>query len=203
MNKNPKAKTNILEALKELGTHTTKTFTNDLLKESANEFVDQIFGKIPKRHLTSEIAAGEQIFVPDVLSGRQEKLEKERKQIFHEQILLKEEKELMEKRTNELQVKLHAITQEIQMVSQAMPKVTEEVETAKLQAPINPGIYHIIFFDKILEGLRDLRKRIENASEWLTIANLRAQKKTYWSLYKKHGGKFLLSSEHYLQRSAG
>jgi len=54
-----------------------------------------------------------------------------------------------------------------------------------------------------LEFMKSFRKKIEDAQIWLHASNKRAEKKNFWSTYKKHGSKFLLSPDHYLQRSAG
>jgi hypothetical protein len=72
-----------------------------------------------------------------------------------------------------------------------------------MQAPIEPGVYHLIFFEKLLEFIKSFRKNIGQAKVWLQSSNKRAQKKNYWASYKKHGGKFLLAADHYVSRSAG
>jgi hypothetical protein len=72
-----------------------------------------------------------------------------------------------------------------------------------VEVPNNPGIYHVIFFEKILEFLKSFRQKIDQASVWLGSANKRAEKKNYWSMFKKKGSSFLLSPDHYSQRSAG
>ena len=72
-----------------------------------------------------------------------------------------------------------------------------------MQAPVEPGVYHVIFFEKLLEFVKSFRKKIEDAAVWLHATNSRAEKKNYWSRYKKHGGKFLLAADHYLTSSAG
>src|SRR4030043_501414 len=60
-----------------------------------------------------------------------------------------------------------------------------------------------ISFEKLLEFVKSFRKKIEESSVWLHATNKRAEKQNYWSKFKKHGGKFLLSADHYLTRSAG
>ncbi|MBI1864102.1 hypothetical protein HYS03_02755 [Candidatus Woesebacteria bacterium] len=183
---------NFLEGLKEIGSETFR----------GKNFVDQIFG-IPSKHFSSEIAVGEQILVSEILSGKHEENQKERKQIFYEKTLLVEEKMLIEKKNKELEIRLQAIMKEIQNLANATPKLTKELEMASIGVVVDPGPYHLVFLEKILEFIKSFRKKVEDASIWLASANKRTQKKTYWNLYKQHGGKFLLSSEHYLQRSAG
>ena len=74
-----------------------------------------------------------------------------------------------------------------------------------MQAPANPGVYHIVFFEKLLDFIKTFRRKIENADVWLQSSNKRAEKKNFWGTFtsKKGGTKFLLSQEHYVARSTG
>ena len=57
---------------------------------------------------------------------------------------------------------------------------------------------------KLLEFIKSFVKKVEEASVWLHALNKRSAKKNVWGAnYKKFGAKYLLSGEHYLQRSAG
>ena len=82
-------------------------------------------------------------------------------------------------------------------------ELAEEVQIATMQAPVEPGIYHLVFFERLLEFIKSFRQNIGQAKNWLQSSNKRAQKKNYWANYKKHGGKFLLAADHYVSRSAG
>jgi hypothetical protein len=110
---------------------------------------------------------------------------------------------MIERRSNELRLQLKAIMQEVVILAGNTQDLGKEVQLAAMQAPIEPGVYHIIFFEKLLEFIKSFRKKIEEASVWLHISNKRAQKKNFWGRYKQHGAKYLLSGEHYASRSAG
>src|SRR4030065_534669 len=56
----------------------------------------------------------------------------------------------------------------------------QELQIASMQAPVEPGLYHVIFFEKLLEFLKSFRKKIEAGSIWLQATNKRAAKKIYW-----------------------
>lgn len=200
-------KANVLESLKDIGGNTTKTLTNDLLKETGKDFLKQLLGQriSQQRNYSGEVPMGESLEMDRVLSGQQEKEQKLKKQLSFERGLRQEEESLIERRSQELRVQLNALMQELQAVAKATPALAEEIKVAAVQAPANPGIYHIVFFEKIIEFVRDFKKNIESASTWLHSANTRAQKKNFWGMYKsKHGGaSFLLSQETYSQRSAG
>ena len=207
-NKNKKQKgllnqANPLESLKDIGSGTIKSLKEDLLSQAPKDFIDQILGPRP-RNFSGEIIAGESLEVSEVLSGEHEEKLKLRHQLHLERTLRLEEKETIDKKTNELRIQLSSIQEEILELAQGTQDLAEETQIAAMQAPIEPGIYHILFFEKLLEFVKSFRKKIEEASVWLHATNKRAAKKNAWGAnYKKHGAKYLLSGEHYISRSAG
>ena len=201
--KNRTKQSNFLESLRELGDSTASSIKNDLLAETSKDFARQMFGIQPPQHHTGEIEPGSSIEINDVFSGEAETKKKLNKQLAFERRLRQEEKELLEKKSNDLRLELQALIEEITMLSQTTQDLTQEVQIAAMQAPVEPGVYHIIFFQKLLEFLKSYRQKVEEAAVWLHTSNKRAQKKNYWAKYKKHGSKFLLSPDHYLTRSAG
>lgn len=185
-------RTNVLESLKDLDSQVPKDFLN------------QIIGRVPAEQKHSgEIYPGESLEINDLFSGKHEENLRLKKQIFLERKLTEEEKARSSQKTNELKLQLQALMQEVLALAKTTQNLGEDVEIAAMQAPSQPGIYHIVFFEKLLEFIRNFRKNIEDASVWLHSSNKRAEKKNYWAMYKKKGSSFLLSPEHYLQRSAG
>ncbi len=193
----------VLEALKDIGNTGVKTMKKDLLQDTSQEFFDQLFGPRISKKYSGEITPGESIEMGEVFSGKLEENKKLKAQISLERNLAREEKVLVEKKANELRVQLQALTQEVMSLAKTTQNISDELKVATMQAPVNPGIYHVIFFEKLLEFLKDFRKKIDSAAVWLHATNKRAQKKNYWSMYKKKGSSFLLAPDHYLQRSAG
>ncbi|MFV1917766.1 MAG: DUF5660 family protein, partial [Patescibacteria group bacterium] len=127
-----------------------------------------------------------------------------RKQLILERSLRIQEKEQIDQKTGELRIQLKAVQEEVLVLVQSTQEIGDETKIAAMQAPIEPGVYHVIFFEKLLEFVKSFRKKIEEASVWLHATNKRAAKKNAWGAnYKKHGAKYLLSSEHYVSRSAG
>lgn len=194
---------NPLESLKDIGAGTVKSLKEDLLSQTPKDFIDQILG--PRtRNFSGEIIAGESLEISEVLSGSHQEKLKLRHQLHLERTLRVEEKESIDRKSNELRIQLSSIQQEILELAQGTQDLAEETQIAAMQAPIEPGIYHILFFEKLLEFVKSFRKKIEEASVWLHATNKRAAKKNAWGAnYKKHGAKYLLSGEHYLSRSAG
>lgn len=211
MDKTQKAKiqsavrrTNVLESLKDIGSDVTSSLNTDLLGGISKDLLEQILNRQrPNKKASGDIRAGESLEFADLLSGKHEENLKLRQQIAFERRLVTEEKEVSEKKTNELKVQLQALMQEVQYLAKTTQNLSEEVEVATMQAPAQPGIYHLIFFEKIINFIRNFRKNIESASVWLQTSNKRAEKKNFWAMYKKRGASFLLSGESYSQRSAG
>jgi hypothetical protein len=211
MDKNGKSKllkqvqrANTLEALKDIGTSTA----NQMKEEAAKipeDFMEQLFGiKTPNKKYSGEIEAGEAIELNEVLSGKREEFVIARKQQRLERQLLEQERIQTERKSTELRIQLKTIQEQILILAESTEELAQETQIAAMQVTVEPGVYHVIFFEKLLEFIKSFRKKIDEAGVWLHSANSRASKKNAWgNNYKKSGGKYLLSSEHYLQRSAG
>lgn len=197
-------RTNVLESLKDIGSGVTSSLNTDLLGGISKDLLEQILNRQSvNKKASGDIHAGESLDFSDLLSGKHEENLKLRNQIAFERRLTAEEKEVSQKRTNELKVQLHSLMQEVQLLAKTTQGLGEKVEVAAMQAPAQPGIYHLIFFEKIIDFIKGFRKKIDSASIWLGASNKRAEKKNYWAMYKKKGSSFLLSGESYSQRSAG
>lgn len=195
---------NPLETLKDIGKNTAGQMKKEASK-LPEDFMKQLFG-VQKRekNYSGEIIPGEAVEMNDVFADRYQEIHKQKQQFAIERRLLQEERVRVEKKTNELKIQLNAIREEILVIASKTENLASETEIAAMQAPIEPGVYHVIFFEKLLEFIKSFRKKIDEAAVWLHAVNRRANKKNAWgSNYKKHGAKYLLSSEHYLSRSAG
>lgn len=194
----------ILETLKEdVAGSAAKSLKKDLLRDTSEEFINQLLGRRIEKKYSGDIEPGQTVELEDVFSGREEEAKKLKKQLELEKWLREEEKIRTEKKANELRIQLQALMQEVAFLAETTQGLAEETKKAAVQAPVEPGVYHLIFFEKLLEFIKSFRKKIEEAKVWLVAANKRAQKKNYWARYKKHGSKFLLAADHYLTRSAG
>lgn len=196
-------KRNVIESLKDLG----DDFGNqggDFLKNTSEDFFKELMGMpaAPVKR-SGEIAPGEPLRMKEAMNGQAEENRKLKAQIALERNLATDEKRLSQEKMQELRVQLQAITVEISKLATSTGNLATQAEIAMIEVPINPGIYHVVFFEKVLEFLQSFRKKIDLAVTWLGSSNKRAEKKNYWSTYKKKGSSFLLSPDHYLQRSAG
>lgn len=198
-----KAMPNPLETLKDIS-KSAATQMRQEVNQMPNEIIDQLFGPRSQKNFSGELIPGEAIEFKDVLSGKQERIEFQRKQITLERRLLQEERSRTEKKSNDLKIQLKVLQEELIVLADKTEGLAEETQIASMQATVEPGVYHIIFFEKLLSFVGSFRKKVEEASVWLHATNKRASKQNAWGAnYKKHGAKYLLSGEHYVSRSAG
>lgn len=195
---------NPLEAIKEVGQQTAAQMREEI-RDLPKNLVDELLGiKQPGKNYSGEITPGASLEMNEVLSGRHQEEIVTRQKISLERGLLQEERAQSERKTNELKMQLHAIQQELIKIAQNTETLAVETEIAAKMTAIDPGIYHVVFFEKLLEFIKSFRKKIGEAGVWLHSVNARASKKNAWgNNYKKHGAKYLLSGEHYVARSAG
>lgn len=209
--KNQKAKNqkqirtkNVLESINEIGSQVVKTAANEV-KLTSDEFFKQLLGRQIKSQekRSGNLSAGESINVSEVMSGETEQKKKFEEQIFFERRLFSEEKQETEKKIQELRLRLQAVSSEALKLASSTANLTQEVKIAVMQNPANASEYQISFFENIIKLISDFRKKIDSAVVWMQGASRRAEKKNFWSQYKKKGTSFLLSGESYSQRSAG
>lgn len=178
-------------------------------KETAlyqQEALRQIFGRMPKREqkYSGEILPGKVLETRKIFSGEADREVRLQKMFSLERRLRQEDQLLVERRTNELRLQIKAIHEEVEKAAKVTVELSQEVKVAAFQAPTSESVYELYFLERLFDSIKSFRKKIQNASVWLASANKRAKKKNMWGAnYKKHGAKYLLSSEHYLQRSAG
>jgi hypothetical protein len=196
-------KRNVVESLKDLGDDFGAQSV-DLLKSTSEDFFKELIGiSNTSVNKSGEMSPGESIQVANGASERENENKKLRAQVLLERNNANEERSLTEQKMQELRVQLQAISNEINKLAMSTSALATQTEIAMVEVPVNPGVYHIIFFEKVLEFLQSFRKKIDQATVWLQSSNKRAEKKNYWAMYKKKGSSFLLSPDHYLSRSAG
>ena len=130
-NKSKKAKAvknvNVLESLKDVGSSTGKSIKEDLLKGTAEDFIQQLLKTKTEKNYSGEITPGDSLEMNELYTGERGKNEKLRKQISLERNMQKEEDVLVERRINELRVQLHALTQEVYKLAKTTQNIGEKV----------------------------------------------------------------------------
>ncbi len=195
---------NVLEAINEIGSQVVTTTKNEV-KATSDEFFRQLLGQ--QRQLqekrSGNLTAGRTTDMSEIMSGKEEQKKKFDEQIFFERRLFSEERQETGKKLQELRLRLQAIQAEANKLIASTQSLTEGVKTAVLQGAVDASEYQINFYESIISMIVSFRKKIDSAVVWMQGHSKRAEKKNYWSQYKKKGASFLLSGETYSQRSAG
>lgn len=178
----------ILEALRGLGSGVGKTVTKDLASRVAQDAFKSLFGSTPKSgelHQNEPLNIGKERQAP--ISFRPE--------MRQAPIIRIEEAGLKQQ--------IEAIRMELKMLAASVKNYNTEVNQAINEIPVDPGVYHLNFLDRLRSVLKILRQQIDDSRSWLALWSGRKQKKQFWGLYKKHGTKFGLSSERSSSTQAG
>lgn len=196
-------KTQVIEQLRSVGDGAFNSLNRDLIKETPQEFFKQMFG-LPEKRVTGDLVPGEALELKDALSGKAEENRRLKGQLTLERQMRTDEQRIATTKQKELRMQLSVVTSEVQQLAQTTQGLSREIQIAAFQAPVDPGTYHVIFFEKLVEFIRDFRKKIENASVWTASYNARSKKRanTFWGQVGVGGAKRLLSSEDYSQRAA-
>ncbi len=185
----PYANDSILESLRNLGSGVGKTMAKDVAGKVASDALSSLFGAPPK---TGELKANQPV---DLKSERQpvspflRPPEMRRPTVHVEEAGIKEQ--------------IEAVRAELKALTASMKTLNQEIEQTVNQVPVNPGVYHKNFLDRIRSILKVLREQIDDSRTWLSLSSGRKQKKGYWGMYKKHGTQFGLSSERTMATQAG
>ncbi len=134
-------------------------------------------------------------------------LQKERQRwgIYQDYLdIRRQEKIIWTKKQQETELQIKAILAELQKLAQITSNLAKEVKIATQQVPVEPGVYHISFFEKLRQTILLFKQHIEQATNWLNVFNQRAKKRNYyWAQVRKSGTKFMLSQERHMATQTG
>lgn len=202
-----KLKPQVLESLRDLAGNSLDSLAQDVVVETPKEFFRQFLGGdlLPEKRVAGELIPGETLEIKEALSGEAEKNKKLKAQLAQERRLRQEEQTISLKKQQELRVQISALSSEVSQLAKTTQGLSRETQIAAMQAPVEPGVYHLVFFEKLIEFIRSFREKIEDASVWIAAYNTRARKRahSFWAQVGISGAKRLLSAEDYLQRAAG
>lgn len=122
------------------------------------------------------------------------------REIIHaESTHLKQENQELRQRLVEIHTELRKITE----ASKELAVAFEDVSKETMNVTVEPGKYHVNFFEWILMTIQSARERIESASTWINAISSKRAKKDFWSLAKSHGTSYSLSSERVVAQQVG
>lgn len=179
-----------IEALKSIGSQTASSLGGDVVGGVAKDFVHDLTGsRIPRRDQENSQDIESRI--------RQEALALQR----HREV---NETKIFDRKEEEVKAKIAAIKEQLKLLIKELAGMDKELEKAIEEETVNPGTYHLNFFEKLRTFLLDLRKKVADSANWLEVSNQRkASQQGYWGNVKRSGTKYLLSQERTLATQAG
>lgn len=199
-----KSQTNIdqnpIEAIRDIGASVVESAKNDLARGLVTDLWDQMLGtEIGKENTTrqtsGDLKEGQEI----TLKKRPKKEDKNPQveagwdytgEILHaEKRISQTENRELSARVSEIMIELRKLTSSSKELEAVFREITVE------QKPVNPGKYHLNFFEWMLSTIKSARMKIEDSKNWASLFASKKGKKEYWSLFKKHGTSFGLSGE--------
>lgn len=193
---------NFVEAVKDIGSDVVKKTASDLVGGIAKNTIDTIFGK------TQQTLEPNQTLDLQSLMGNQAQKETPKATV---ETFFKPFSNPLERKENIISSQAEiAITREIEqvraelkMLIAAAKELSNEAEKAVSQRPVNPGVYHLNFFERLKLIIKLARQQIQESNTWLSMMQSKKAQKGYWQMFKKHGTSFAMSSERALASSMG
>lgn len=187
---------NFLEKLREMGNGLGKSATHDLIGGTVDTAIDQVTG----RKRAGSLKPNEALSFEEI-----QKKEEFRQRLGREFSRVRQEERLVFKQVEQkTQLQIKAIQEELKKLAESTKGLVKEVEVAAKLEPVEPGVYHLNFFERLKQAIILFRKRIEESTSWLSLFNQRTKKKGYyWAQFRKSGTKFMLSQERYMSTQAG
>jgi len=182
---------NFIEAFKDIGASTVKSFTKDVVGGTTKNVVD-IFTKGQPQNQTSK---PEETFDFEAYLNQQEKkIRQQEKSRF--EITKKEEQVIFSREQNKIKVEIETLQIQIKELAKEQAGLMSEIDKTAFQAVANPGVYHQNFFERLIHLIKLAKKKIVESRTWMQIHNHRSKKRAgYWGGVKKGGTGFMLSGE--------
>lgn len=183
---------NFLEALTSVSGGVGATTASELSKISG-DIVTSLTGGKPAQ--SGELSPNQVIEFDSQSTEVQQPIAQVRTEVHHRPNVTE-----LEQQTRE---QINAIRDELKALAASLKSLHQEVQTAINEEPVDPGIYHVNFYEQLKSFLKVLRQQLEDSRSWLATFNTRKKKMGYWGMYKKHGTNFGLSSERSIATAAG
>lgn len=176
----------VLEALRQMGGGVGKTIAKDVIGKVGSDALASLFGQVPR---SGELFNNTETPRPEVQPTTH------RPEVIRPPMVRVEEANLKQQ--------VEAVRSELKMLVSSLKSFNQEVQKAVSEVPVQPGIYHLNFMERLKSIIRILREQIEDSRSWLALSTNRKKQKGYWSMFKKHGTSFGLSSERTIATQAG
>lgn len=163
---------NPFEALQDVGTSVV-----DSIKEASSEAVKDMWAQIlGAEKKAAQVAQDASKQAGELKPGQALDLKKAEKKVeqkteapmsyFKE--IQEAGKHSVQKETAEIREQVSAIMHELQRLAVSTRAIEKQVAQAIGTGVVSPGKYHVHFFEWMFSVIKDARKRVENASAWLS-----------------------------------
>ncbi|MEA3355055.1 MAG: DUF5660 family protein [Patescibacteria group bacterium] len=187
--KNPQYK-NFIEAFKDIGKSTIKSFAKDVIGGTAKTAVD-VF---TKGQAIDNSETKDNFKFEEYLNQQEQKIRSQERQRF--EAIRREEKIIFSRENHQTKIQIETLQTQIKQLASEQVGLMKELDQASFQAVVSPGIYHKNFFERLLHLIKLAKKNIASSRTWLSLHNHRAKKQAgYWAQFKKSGTSFMLSGE--------
>lgn len=189
-----------VEALKNIGGGTAKSLGQDVLAGTAKDFMGTFIGgnQAPRSEFNP---SGRPDWLMQQEFEQRAKKEAER-QRRHQEIINAEP--LYDRRAEEVKQQIKALQEELRMLAADLAAAGTGIQKAIEEEVVNPGAYHLSFFEALRKFIANLRKQVAESSNWLDESNQRKQAQRHYQMgMKKSGTKFTLSQERQVATSVG
>ena len=145
----------------------------------------------------------------DALARQRQQLEQERRLRLEQQQAFEKRRRqeflVFSQKEEQSKHEIKALQQQLIKLIEDTQGLTQEVEIAVTQQVVDPGTYHVNFFDRLRQFIQLMRKKIQDSSSWLSTFNSRAKRQQglYWAQVQKSGTKFMLSQERSMVTQTG
>lgn len=198
---------NFIEALKantaSIATDTANGYIDDFLVGTAKQIGSTLLNRQP----TTSSSSQDQDFNFEEFLHQNERDQALRQ--GHQQVKTEYEQTetvIFNRRKQEVDGKIESIRIELQKLATEIVHLDQSTQAVIAQEVVDPGTYHLTFFEKLLNLISHLRKRVAESRNWAALHNQRSTTKSYYwkqANNKVGGTKFMLSQERTLATQTG
>jgi hypothetical protein len=201
--KQPLIDVNPIEAVRDFSGAVADSMKEDVVKKGYSDLLKQIAQVEEKtKQLHGELSEGQEMDLSQ--HGEAPKRHDIDPGIdYHREMRhFSERNQSMENR--QIDAKLEQIMVELEkLIEESSELETKFQIIAVEQKPVEPGSYHLNFFEWMIGTIQAARQQIEDSSAWLSALQSKKGKKSYWAMFKKHGTSFGMSNERMVATQSG
>ncbi len=182
------------------------SFRKDLLERSVNDAWEQLLGieHQEKSKKSPEAVAGDLVEGEEIELAVKEKASKIEAGYDYKTEILHFEQKATKKENREVKAEIEEIRAELVKLVKSSQELQGKFETVTVESlPVAAGKYHLNFFDFVRSEISKALMNVKEAATWMNVVTHKADRKSYWSLAKKHGTSYSLSGERVVSTQVG